>query len=61
MIVSRYRFGKPDFTKPKKMSKGNKTPAKSNKPKLALSLKQKREHKDVKINIENRNHKRHIP
>ncbi|WP_262707901.1 hypothetical protein [Flagellimonas olearia] len=43
------------------MSKGNKTPAKSNKPKLALSLKQKREHKDVKINIENRNHKRHIP
>ncbi len=39
------------------MSKGNRTPAKSNQPKLALNLKKKIAHKDTMKGIENRNHK----
>jgi len=39
------------------MSKGNKTPAKPNKPKLALNVKKKSAHKDAKNSIENRNYK----
>lgn len=39
------------------MSKGNKTPAKSNQPKLALNLKKKIAHKDAKESIENRKYK----
>ena len=42
------------------MSKGNKTPAKSNKLKLELNLKRKSAHKDAKISIENRNYKGRI-
>lgn len=38
------------------MSKGNRTPAKSNQPKLALNLKKKIAHKDAMKGIENRNH-----
>lgn len=39
------------------MSKGNKTPAKSNKPKLAKNIREKQEHKDAKKSIENRNYR----
>lgn len=39
------------------MSKGNKTPAKSNQPKLALDKKKKIAHKDAMKGIRNRNHK----
>lgn len=39
------------------MSKGNKTPAKSNKLKLAQNLKERRAHKDVKKIIEHRNYR----
>lgn len=39
------------------MSKGNKTPAKSNQPKLVLNLKEKIAHKDAMKGIENRKYK----
>ncbi len=39
------------------MSKGNKTPAKFNKPKLAQNIKEKRTHKDAKENVKNRSYK----
>ncbi|MDF0707709.1 hypothetical protein PY092_12765 [Muricauda sp. 334s03] len=42
------------------MSKGNKTPAKSNKPKLALNLKKISAHRDTKTSIVNRNYKGRI-
>ena len=41
------------------MSKGNKTPAKSNKPKLAQRIKEKRVYEDTKENVKNRSYKRH--
>ena len=39
------------------MSKGNKTPAKPNKPKLIRNIKEKRAHKDAKENVEIRKYK----
>jgi hypothetical protein len=39
------------------MSKGNKTPAKSNKPKLVLNLKKKSAHKNAMNSIENKDYK----
>lgn len=39
------------------MSKGNKTPAKSNKPKIAQNLKEKRSHKDAMENVKNKSYK----
>lgn len=39
------------------MSKGNKTPAKSNKPKLVQNIKEKHGHKEVKENVKSRSYK----
>ena len=39
------------------MSKGYKTLAKTNKPKLIQNIKEKRAHKDAKENVENRKYK----
>ncbi len=42
------------------MSKGNKTPAKSNKLKLAQSIKEKRALEDTEENVKNRGYKGHV-
>ncbi len=39
------------------MSKGNKTPAKSNKPKLIQNIKEKKAHKEAKESFQNRKYK----
>jgi hypothetical protein len=39
------------------MSKGNKTPSKSNKPNLTQNIEEKRAHTDAKENVENRKYK----
>lgn len=39
------------------MSKGNKTPAKSNKPKISQNIKEKRVLEDAKENVKNRSYK----